>query len=116
MLFMQLAVAGYVCPEHAVEQISEMAGMSVMADSQAMPGCEQIDHAQPSLCKVHTQAGQQSLDKPNLPHVQPFVPATLVLLSVIAVVDYPIALLPESTWLQRATAPPLSIQHCCFRI
>lgn len=116
MLFMQLALAGYACPEHTVTQTTAMAGMSAMADSQAMPGCDQVDQAQPSLCKVHTQSGQQSLDKPDMPHVQPFVPVTLVLLSDITVIDHPIALLPESAWLQRATAPPLSIQNCCFRI
>lgn len=99
VLFMQFAVASYACP--VVK----------------MDNCHGMDMEQPSLCHVHDQAGNQSLDKPPAPPVAPFVPATLVTLLVI---DEPVqssqADRADTFFLTRATAPPLAIRHCCFRI
>src|SRR5882672_11826515 len=74
MLFMQLAVAGYACPD--IAQVSESMSMGV---DQAMAGCQGMDKSRPSLCHAHDQVGNQSLDKPELPHVQPFIAAALTL-------------------------------------
>src|SRR5437899_6236970 len=82
MLFMQLAVAGYACPGLETGQVSESVAMSADAGSQSMqsmPGCAGMDAAQPGLCHAHAQVGNQSLDKAELPHVQPFVAAALTL-------------------------------------
>ncbi|NKI70039.1 hypothetical protein GN109_11455 [Collimonas pratensis] len=116
MLFMQLAVAGYACPSLNIAQASAAAAMT-MGDDMAMSGCAGADKAQPSLCHANDQAGNQSLDKPSTPHVQPFVAAALTL------VFRPVELIgnaadaePDSLLLARSTAPPLSIRNCCFRI
>lgn len=114
MLFMQLAVAGYACPAFKIGQVSE--SMSMDGD-QAIAGCEGIDKSQPSLCHAQDQAGNQSLDKPSMPHVQPFMAAALTLVfRNIETVDHSADTQPNSVLLARTTAPPLSIRNCCFRI
>ena len=116
MLFMQLAVAGYACPGFNIGQLNESASMAMDSD-QAMAGCAGVDKAQPSLCHANDQAGNQSLDKPSMPHVQPFMAAALTLVfRNIDVVDYSTDAQPNSLLLARTTAPPLSIRNCCFRI
>jgi hypothetical protein len=105
MLFMQLAVASYACPS---------AGKPVASGAQ----CAGMDPAQPSLCKAKAinLAAKQSLDKPDLPPVLPFVAADLV---GTVVAD---AWAPESTEgaaappsLARSLSPPHPIEHCCLR-
>jgi hypothetical protein len=105
MLFMQLAVASYACPS---------AGKPVASGAQ----CAGMDPAQPSLCKAKAinLAAKQSLDKPDLPPVLPFVAADLV---GTVVAD---AWAPESTEgaaappsLARSLSPPHTIEHCCLR-
>jgi hypothetical protein len=118
MLFMQLAVASYACP--ALSAAAERTAMAAVdnADDQDMAGCEgRMDASQPGLCHAHSQATKQSLDKAELPHVQPFaaVGPALTLYS-IAVADFPATVFPEPGSLTRTTAPPLSIRNCCFRI
>ncbi|WP_211467163.1 hypothetical protein [Collimonas silvisoli] len=116
MLFMQLAVAGYACPSLNIGQVGESASMA-MDGEQAMSGCAGADKAQPSLCHANDQAGNQSLDKPPMPHVQPFMAAALTLVfHDIEVVDHSTDAQPNSLLLARSTAPPLSIRNCCFRI
>lgn len=117
MLFMQLAVAGYTCPGMMPGHADGNAAMSADAGNQGMAGCLGLDKTQPNLCFAHAQAGNQSLDKPDLPHAQPFIAAalTLVLLDTVVTDKYR-ATQPPSLLLTRATSPPLSILHCCFRI
>ncbi|CAN5673288.1 hypothetical protein BH11PSE12_BH11PSE12_27100 [soil metagenome] len=112
-LFMQLAVAGYVCPGISTS-IQNKTTSSIVSP---MVNCDQMDMEQPGLCHAYSQDGKQSLDKPELPHVQPFVP--VVFTAIIIATDT--AILAPDTWLAptylaHATAPPLAIQHCCFRI
>lgn len=120
MLFMQLAVASYVCPGMQTGSRNDTVAMPESdIDQQGMAGCEGMDMAQPGLCHAyaHGQAGKQSLDKPDLPPVQPFVPVGLVLaLDAVDVAARPRATPPESSLLTRTTAPPLAIRNCCFRI
>ena len=113
MLFMQLALAAYVCPAMppAMQEGAEMA--------MAMPGCAGMDIEQPVLCHAHAQdqASKQSLDKPDLPLVTPFIATQLVQTLRPA---------PQSVTAARpviaaqsglhATAPPIAIRHCCFRL
>jgi hypothetical protein len=116
MLFMQLAVAGYACPGLNLGQVSESASMT-MDDAMAMSGCAGTDQAQPSLCHANDQAGNQSLDKPPMPHVQPFVAAVLTLVfRNVELIDHATDAEPDALLLARTTAPPLSIRNCCFRI
>ncbi|WP_211443820.1 hypothetical protein [Collimonas humicola] len=118
MLFMQLAVAGYACPNLNIGPADESVSMSMpMDDDMAMSGCAGVDKAQPSLCHANDQAGNQSLDKPPMPHVQPFVAAALTLVfRDVELVDHAVDAQPNSLLLARTTAPPLSIRNCCFRI
>ena len=115
LLFMQLAVAAYACPSLNLQQLHDTAGVS--ADHAAMTGCEGMDMEQPSLCHAHNQLAKPSLDKPEAPHVAPFMPAALLLAVDALDVTVPATVLqPEVTLLQHATSPPLAIRHCCFRL
>lgn len=103
LLFMQLAVAAYACP--------------VLTVAAATSDCARMDMEQPALCHAHAQPGHQSLDKPDIPQVSPFVAADLtVTLLPATTVASPLQELPTDLLLTRATAPPLAIRHCCFRI
>jgi hypothetical protein len=120
MLFIQYAVASYACPSFGKGQLNHSITMTAEAsnsDMQGMSGCTGMDANQPSLCHAYGQEGKQSLDKPGVPHVQPFTAAVLtVVFDILDVAYKPIVSLPDSHLLARATAPPLSIRNCCFRI
>lgn len=117
VLFMQFAVASYVCPTMNMGDTGS-ASMSMSSMSyQSMPECEGIDTNQPNLCHAHDHAGSQSLDKPELPKVQAFSPVALVAaLESTDFVDHPVPIQSELFLITRTTAPPLSIRNCCFRI
>lgn len=108
LLFQQVAMAAYVCP------METQKGVVAMASD--MASCEQPAATDPTRCHEHCQPLTQSSDHG---------PALTV----------PPALLPPTTWLRaaswvqerwhddvihgvvaRATAPPLTIQHCTFQI
>lgn len=107
LLFQQFAMATYVCP------IERTMG-SVEASS--LPPCHQSGNADRVRCHTHCHPLQASSDRAPIPTV-------------------PMAILPPTTWLRsaawqpgpfrddircevtaRATAPPLTIQHCTFQI
>jgi hypothetical protein len=112
ILFMQLAMAAYACPALSVQHASAAARMSA-----EMPGCHEIDPAQPSLCDAYHQADSQSLDKPAPPPLQPFLAVGFGLPSlVLDLAARPDATFADPPFLKRTTAPPLAIRHCCFRI
>jgi hypothetical protein len=116
MLYMQLAVASYVCPGMPAGGNNMASTHAVAAD---MPNCQGMDAAQPALCHqyAHGEPSKQSLDKTPVPDVPPFVPVALVLelqffdgVSISDAKPYlPIAL-------ARTTSPPIAIRNCCFRI
>jgi hypothetical protein len=115
ILFMQFAVASYACP--GLAQVEETASAPSTMSGQGLSTCHHVEMEQPGLCHAHIQAVKQSLDKPELPHVQPFVAIRLArLLSSVDVIHSPPATPVETVQLARATAPPLAIRNCCFRI
>ena len=118
VLFTQLAVAAYACPSMQVEQAMGMVSMtSIESGHHMMPDCEEIDIEQPALCHAHAQVGNQSLDKPDLPNVPPSVAILLVPeVSDMHIAYRPLATFADAASIRPAWAPPLSIQHCCFRI
>lgn len=59
LLFAQMATAAYACPQ--LNPKTADVAMVAMVDCDAMPS-SQMDSEQPSLCKAHCQAGQQSQD------------------------------------------------------
>jgi hypothetical protein len=109
LLTTQLALASYACPALAApERVVAMAGMD---------NCSGMDMEQPGLCHAQGHAVHQSLDKPDLPQVPPFLVAGPVL--QVQLPDYrgfiatPVH---DAVELARSTSPPLAIRHCCFRI
>lgn len=114
LLFMQLAVAGYVCPGSG-SKIAEAAAMAEagMPCAESMP--LSMDDEQPNLCQAHCQAGHQSADKYDLPSPVALgaLPADFSLQVVVPVFsEAPL----QAPHLQRTTAPPVSIRNCCFRL
>ncbi len=109
LLFTQLAVAAYVCPRTSDAPMV----MDVGAD---MANCHGMKVAQPGLCHAHCDAGNQSADTAAAPHVQPFVAGALCVVLQAEEIVAPRTDAIDATLLMRSTAPPLSIQHCCFRI
>ena len=114
LLFMQWAVASYVCPALA----SKAADVVAMAEA-GMTCAESMsadrDSTQPNLCQAHCQAGQQSADRYELPApaaVFAFLPSYRPP-DILLVLSGP-ALQPAQ--LERSTAPPLAIRHCCLRL
>ncbi len=112
---MQWAVASYVCPT------ALMGGAdSAMATANSGMPCTEpmsvtMDKAQPGLCHAHCQADQQTLDKHELPApiALSALPANFTLQAPVP--EFPGAAL-QAPHLRHATAPPLAIQNCCFRI
>lgn len=114
LLFMQLAVAGYSCPgsESRVQEIAAMAQAGMpCADSMSMA----LDDEQPNLCKAHCEPVQAASD-----HDTVQVPALAADNGVPHAAPLAIALpprfAPQQSLLARATAPPLAIRNCCFRL
>ena len=116
MLFMQLAIASYACPARSTSgETAVTTGDQVPA--QSMPCCDQPDPDNVALCQAHCQDAKTSLDKPQVP---PVAPAAVIVSAILAPLDPRIPVVvpdggPRSS-LQRATAPPIAIRHCCFRI
>ncbi|MFD2365675.1 hypothetical protein [Pseudoduganella sp. GCM10020061] len=113
MLFMQLAVAAYECP--ALETGHGKTALLAADSNGDMSSCADADPDQPNLCQAHDQAGNQSLDKPAAPLLQPFI-ATSAWRLVPPDPAPPYAstshLIPS---LEHAIAPPLAIRNCCLR-
>lgn len=111
LLFTQLAIAAYACPELVVQ------AMAAKAMQDAMPGCTGTDMQKPGLCQAHCANSHQALDAPATPHIGAFIATGLVaVLPVRFVADAELPTRVSATLLARSTAPPLAIRHCCFRI
>jgi hypothetical protein len=117
MLFMQLAVAAYACPQLNVTSSGERGQPMEMARGHAMSCCEKPDPVQPALCHAHGDVGKQSLDKPEPPPVHPFSAVGFAIsLPRVDTFDNTASAPADSASLARTTAPPLAIRHCCLRI
>jgi hypothetical protein len=114
LLFTQLAVAAYACPEFSQ---SSLVASTLLIDPD-MPGCQgmQRDQAAPALCAAHCDTAAQSSDTPSAPTIQPFIQAALTL--VLLQDDGPrlANYQPDYFQLIRSGSPPLIISNCCFRI
>ena len=115
ILFMQLAVSAYACPVlkpgHDDRSIS-----SVQVKQAEMVACEDMDMEQPSLCHASHQTDKQSLDKPTTPPLVPFVAVGYGLPVSLNTLLFPSSGSPVPSFLTYATAPPIAIRNCCFRI
>jgi hypothetical protein len=117
MLFMQLAAAACGCVEAGTGPDAPHVVISATHHGGSMPCCAGLDKAQSKLCKAQHHGDKQALDTPELVHVPEFIPAGLAqpMLAVEAAHSSPP---PDiaNIGLARATAPPLAIRHCCFRV
>ncbi|NUZ08461.1 hypothetical protein HQN59_22175 [Schlegelella sp. ID0723] len=118
MLFMQLAVASHACPalQPGNEHLPPMSAGTADGGLD-MADCGQPDSSAPALCHTHCQDAKSSLDKHEVRTAGPVV----VLLMVLPAFMEPALLTPsavteEAFLLQRTTAPPIAIRHCCLRI
>ena len=117
LLFMQLAVAGYVCPNEgmsgAAESNTAMAHAG-MPCAESMDTAVVMDNAQPGLCQAHCQTGQQASSTYVLPAV-PMMPVIAPDFSQLDANPVSTGAALQAPLLQRTTAPPLSVRNCCFR-
>lgn len=117
MLFMQLALASYSCPGQSIGGGDLAHAAPAPGAGHMMESCADMDPVQPSLCHAYDLADRQSLDKPQLPNVQPFIATGLAQPLAEAVsVHFPESLLGARLRLIQGAAPPIAIRHCCLRI
>ena len=117
LLFMQLAVAGYVCPAWMLGMKAQVTDASAHAGMPCAGSMSKIDKddSQPALCHAHCQSDQQSADTYQLPDL-PVMPAIAPVFRQQDVLLISWGVQRQAPLLQRTTAPPLSVRNCCFRI
>jgi hypothetical protein len=116
ILFMQLAVSAYACPALSAGHDNQVTS-SVHAMSADVVACQDMDMEQPSLCHASHQTDKQSLDKPATPPLAAFVAVGYGLPISLDILSFESFLAsPAPTFLTHATAPPIAIRNCCFRI
>jgi hypothetical protein len=112
ILFMQLAVAAYACPNLMQEPPAPM------FDSlgQPMADCQEADPHSPALCDAHTHRLASSLDKPDVPAVPPFVAAGFALALSWPDDATPLSAPPPVFLHACGSSPPMAIRHCRFHL
>ena len=110
LVLTQLAVVAYACPMQfqGLDDVVESVGA-------ATPDAGGSDADSPALCKKHCENGQQNVNDSS----QTLAMCAFEAAPTIALVIQPATMhdAPAATpSLRNATAPPLSIRHCCFRI
>lgn len=117
LLFGQLAVAAYACPQ-AVPTATAPGAASQELET-PMPGCDgsirAMDPASPNLCAEHCKYGQQS------DHASTVTVPVVALTVLYATPTVPAAAPPPrpaaaSISALVAASPPHAIAHCVFRI
>lgn len=109
LLFTQVALAGYDCP-----QLAAKVGQA-LSTHDAVRGdcCVQHDKQSPNLCDAHGRAHAQSPDLSPQPLITPFVPAALfVALSQLDVPQPPSRAAPAAFLDAAGSSPPIPILHC----
>jgi hypothetical protein len=108
MLFQQLAMASYACPMES----GRSGSAAMVAPAAPCHACPDVDKAR---CQQHCFPQQPTSDHPPMPTVPALLPATtwLVQSDECAHSAYGAG---ESQVATRATAPPLTVQHCTFQL
>lgn len=114
LLFMQLAVARYVCPA-TVTSVTQ--GGVAMAEGMPCPESmsKAMDETQPALCLAHCKVDQQSLDNYQFPVAVAVSAMPAIFTLTLVTPEFSRAAL-QAPHLMHATAPPMAIRNCCFRI
>lgn len=138
LLFAQMAVAAYACPQLSPAGFSQPSAAPAMAsegdpaDSDASvagadtanpimdmaaccDGMGQPDPDNPNLCAEHAHFGQQS-DQTQIPSVPAVLLASLYIVSLVPEPAEPTRPAAASASVLAAASPPHAILHCCFRI
>lgn len=114
LLFMQFAMASYVCPG-VTSKVSEIAAMADAGMPCTPAMAPTMDDVQPSLCHAHCKADPQTAYKSQVPGFA--IPADLATdFPLPRVTPAPLGALLQAPLLRRTTAPPLAVRNCCFRI
>jgi len=118
ILFAQIAVATYVCPDFLGKSLSDTMQMTPHEDRMTnSDGCVEIDKSNPNLCVQYARSGDQSLDRAS---VVLFAPSLVFLYFAFSYIQSVGRLITvryiARDLLTREIAPPLAIQHCRFRI
>ena len=137
LLFAQMAIAAYACPnvtkamlagasmhsqvqeaiptdaDHSIEASPTMGAANA---AQSMPAdCGQIDREAPNLCAEHCKQGQQSADHTPSPTVAPALLTALYSVTLSTATPTAEAAYYAPGLLLQAAAPPHAIEHCCLR-
>ncbi|PLC52928.1 hypothetical protein CR155_16125 [Pollutimonas nitritireducens] len=115
-VFMQLALAGGTCIEHARMRSVDAIAIPQDASAKLASACDHADISAPTTCAAHTQTAYQSLDRHQAPQIKPFVVVTTMLVSGFSPTPRQATASFQAVSLQRTTAQALAIRHCCFRI
>lgn len=119
LLFSQMAVASYVCPQGVkASNLMTAEAMVSMVDCEAM-AASAMDPAQPHLCKAHCESGSQSSNTQNSADLQ--LPSWAVQWSLIWILQPALEPLSQIVPVAHATvrppgSPPLYLVHQVFRL
>lgn len=112
LLFMQLAVAAYACPNLMPVPSTPMLDSA----GEPMADCAEMDRQSPTLCHEHAHKLTPSLEKPASPSVMPFVAAGFALTVLSPELTLAMPSPPRVFLHASGTSPPIAIRHCCFRL
>ena len=116
MLFMQLAVAAYACPNLQSPEIAAGGTPVVENCDQPMAGDGKLDAAAPNLCYSHCDVVQLSVDQPQTAKIPALATTDFLVVPIAFEVTSRSSTPRFSLLLARANDPPLAIRNCCFRI
>ncbi len=111
LLFAQLAVAAYACPNN-----TERMDLQLSVESQSTPKpCHGMDHKNPNLCKQYCDQSAQSVDSRLQAKIDlPVLPVAWIVscadLRMPKLRSTPVELPPK------LVTPPLYLHHCSFLI
>jgi len=113
LLFSQLALAAYECPNQALPSPAAMAQHGDSAER--APCVPSADQDSPNLCQAHGQSKSQSVDLVAQAPVAAFIPVRLAGEPAAADVPLPVHLEAPASYLQAGSCTPaLAIRHCRF--
>lgn len=140
LLFTQMAIASYACPQlsslggaDSFVALADASGsrnsqadsdsalastQSAMPDDTMAASCDimyQPDPDNPNLCAEHARFGQQS-GQTQTPTVPALLLASLYVVSAAPELTVPTRPAVDSASVLAAASPPHAILHCCFRI
>jgi hypothetical protein len=114
LIWTQLAVAAYACP--ALTAMATAAASAHDCES-GSPAPAIPDPDNPNLCLQHALQGDQRIDSgPGTPPAPAPAPGLLIGAATVDASPQLATLITAQSRVLRATAPPKSIAHCCFRI